>query len=94
MEKAANEEDAVNRAKTTSQLLEQVSERMTFPPPEERRRIRMEAQVSLRELADALGVSPMAVMRWEKGALPRSHQTVHEYRELLAALEALTAESP
>lgn len=38
-----------------------------MPPPEERQRLRQEAGLSIRALANALGVSPTTVARWESG---------------------------
>lgn len=66
-----------------------------LPAAEERRRIRTDAGVSLNEMAGALGVSPMTVMRWESGIEPRRSNAI-AYRELLDELvvafqEALAA---
>lgn len=57
-----------------------------LPIPEERRRIRVTACVSLRETANSLGVSPMTVARWERGTEPRRTNAI-AYRQLLDQLE-------
>ena len=74
---------------TVDALIEQVRSRRELPRPDERRRIRMAAGVSQRELARALGVSWTAIQRWEAGATPRSH--VAEYAEALERLAGLGA---
>jgi transcriptional regulator with XRE-family HTH domain len=62
-------------------LLEQVRSRRKLPAPQERRRIREDAGISLRALGSALGVSHTAVASWELGATPREHRS--EYAGLL-----------
>ncbi len=58
-----------------------------LPPPLTRRRIRLRARATLRDLARELHVSPMTVLRWEQGTSePRLDQAVR-YRQLLEALE-------
>jgi len=60
-----------------------------LPPPAARRSIRLAAGVSLRELAEAfpIPVSPMTVLRWEKGqTAPRRNHAV-AYRRLLDELQ-------
>ena len=71
-------------------LLERVRARRELPVAAARRRIRQAAGVSLRELADALGVSHAAVRGWEAGATPREHRAA--YAGLLEALRAETRE--
>lgn len=56
-----------------------------LPTAPVRKSIRLSAGVTLRELADELGVSPMTVHRWEGGVEPR-RDTAIRYRELLDAL--------
>lgn len=68
-------------------LLERLRAERELPPADERKRIREAAGVSIRQLAQALGVSPMAPVRWEQGATPRDH--VREYADLLTELERL-----
>jgi DNA-binding XRE family transcriptional regulator len=74
---------------TLDGLLENVRSRRQLPPSDERRRIRVEAGVSQRELARALGVSWTAVQRWEAGARPRRRDHVIEYRRALDGLRLL-----
>lgn len=71
------------------ELLERVRSRRTLPPKSERRRIRKDANVSLRDVAVALGVSHTAVAKWEDGATPREHRNA--YAKLLAELESMAA---
>ena len=71
------------------ELLERVRSRRRLPDAAERRRIRVAAGVSQRELASALGVSWTAVQRWEQGSRPRTH--LEEYVAALALLEEAVA---
>lgn len=76
-------------------LLEQLRSRRRLPPPAERRRIREAAGVSLRQLAAAIpphGVSAMAVVRWEAGAVPRDTTHLRGYARLLDDLRQLASE--
>jgi DNA-binding transcriptional regulator YiaG len=57
-----------------------------LPPPEQRRDIRASAGVSLREMAAALGVTPMTVLRWERGEVRPATGNAVAYRRLLHAL--------
>lgn len=61
-----------------------------LPDFETRQRIRRAAGVSLRDAADALGVSPMALHRWERGTSRPTREHAIAYAALLAALEAAT----
>jgi transcriptional regulator with XRE-family HTH domain len=54
-----------------------------------RRSIRVAAGVTLREMADELGVTPMTVLRWEQGIEPHRDRAIR-YRELLDALRELS----
>jgi DNA-binding transcriptional regulator YiaG len=74
---------------TKEALLEQLRAQRKLPPAKERRRIREAAHVSIRQLAAALGVSPMAPVRWEQGAMPRDPEHVREYADLLHELQRL-----
>lgn len=57
-----------------------------LPDPDTRRSIRETAGVTIREAAAAIGVSPMALHRWERGdARPRRHNAI-AYARLLDAL--------
>jgi transcriptional regulator with XRE-family HTH domain len=71
------------------ELLAQLRAQRQLPAATERRRIREAAGVSIRQLAEALGVSPMAPVRWEQGAMPRDPRLVREYGELLVELSRL-----
>jgi transcriptional regulator with XRE-family HTH domain len=64
-------------------LLERLRSQRQLPPAAERRRIREAAGVSLRQLAAAVGVSAMAIVRWEQGATPRNPHHLHAYGRLL-----------
>jgi transcriptional regulator with XRE-family HTH domain len=72
---------------TTCQPLVDHVRSAQLPPVAERRRIRRRAGVSLRSVADALGVSPQSVLRWERGERPTLEHAA-AYRELLEALRA------
>jgi transcriptional regulator with XRE-family HTH domain len=74
---------------TIETLLEQVRSRRQLPPPSERRAIRLQAGLSLRDIGDALGVSHVAVSRWEGGATPR--ETRAAYAQLLEELQRIAA---
>jgi transcriptional regulator with XRE-family HTH domain len=67
------------------ELLERVRSRRDLPVASERRRIREDAGVSLRDVADALGVSHTAVAKWEAGAMPREQRNA--YGRLLEELK-------
>jgi len=69
------------------ELLDLVRSRRQLPATgSERRQIREQAGVSLRQLAAAVGVSAMAVVRWENGAKPRNPDHLRAYADLLAEL--------
>lgn len=57
-----------------------------LPDPATRRQIRERANVTLREMAQVMGVAPMTIQRWECGrACPRREDAVR-YRDLLDEL--------
>ncbi|HEX3538858.1 MAG TPA: helix-turn-helix transcriptional regulator [Acidimicrobiales bacterium] len=65
-------------------------EQSQLPPSSIRRNIRLAAHLSLREMANALGVSPMTLLRWESGdATPRRAAAVR-YRTMLDSLAKVT----
>jgi len=72
------------------ELLIRLRAKRQLPLPEERRRIRVEAKASLRDVADVCGVSHMAVHNWEHGATPQGRARV-AYQALLEELKQLTA---
>lgn len=76
----------------TEALLEQLRSQRQLPPGPERRRIREAAGVSLRQLAAAIGVSAMAIVRWEQGATPRDPAHLRAYGRLLDELARLSQE--
>jgi transcriptional regulator with XRE-family HTH domain len=53
-----------------------------------RRSIRLAARVTLREMADELGVTPMTVLRWEQGVEPHRERAIR-YREVLDQLREI-----
>lgn len=57
-----------------------------LPPPAERRAIRVGADVTLREIADELGVSRTAVLHWERGTRKISREYAIAYRRVLDGL--------
>jgi DNA-binding transcriptional regulator YiaG len=67
------------------EMLKKVRARRLLPPADERRRIRQQAKVSLRNLAHALDVSHATVRGWERGATPRDRRA--EYADVLAELK-------
>jgi len=74
------------------ELLAKVRSARKLPFPHERRRIREQAGVSLRELAAAIGVSHVAIARWESGAQPAAPTHVIAYGRLLGELRQLPEE--
>jgi DNA-binding transcriptional regulator YiaG len=72
-----------------NELLARVRARRKLPVAAERRRIRVDAGVKLREIAVAVGVSDMAVVRWEQGSQPRNPHHVAAYGHLLDELRRL-----
>ena len=71
------------------ELLARVRSRRRLPPPDERRTIRRGAGVSLRELAAAIGVSHVAITRWEAGAEPADPRHLMAYARILDELRRL-----
>jgi len=58
-----------------------------LPPPATCRRIREEAGVTLRDVAAALEVEPITVLRWEHGRTKPRRVHAQRWRVLLEALE-------
>ena len=73
-------------------LLVRLMSKRKLPTAAERRRIRENAGCSLRDIAAVVGVSQMAVVRWEQGAQPRKPEHLLAYGRLLDELRRLTTE--
>ncbi len=61
--------------------------RQALPGPEERRCLREEAGLSVRTFANALGVSPSTVARWETGEREPTGPFLFVYVDGLRTLE-------
>ena len=62
------------------------SRKRGLPTRAERKAIRTNARVGLRELGAAVGVSAMAIYRWETDNDPRQLQHLERYRRALDGL--------
>lgn len=69
-------------------LLQEVELRRRLPTPARRRQIRRAAGVSRLRLANALGVSDVTVLRWERGTVDPSRTHIAAYVDLLEQLDA------
>jgi len=65
---------------------------MSFPSPDEARRIRKSAQISQVRLARALHVHPVTVWRWEHGQRRPVGWLRDAYREALEDLDEVVSE--
>jgi transcriptional regulator with XRE-family HTH domain len=74
---------------TDSELLERLRAKRTLPPAAERKRIRVAAGASLRDVARELGTSATSVIRWEQGASPGANTAA--YARLLDELRRVAA---
>jgi transcriptional regulator with XRE-family HTH domain len=72
-----------------SELLERLRARRALPLPAERRRIRLAAGASLRDVAAEIGVSATSIIRWERGSSPGPHTAA--YKRLLEELMRVVA---
>lgn len=70
-------------------VLEEVQARR-LPPPTARRRLRVSAGLTLRDIGAALDVAPLTVQRWETGRSRPRRDHALRYRELLERLEGIT----
>jgi DNA-binding XRE family transcriptional regulator len=61
-----------------------------LPSPAERQEIRTKARVSLHRLGQAIGVSAVTVMRWERGDAEPTLEHAVAYRRLLDQLRQAT----
>ena len=73
-------DELISRSFADSVLIEAFA-RKALLPPVERKRLRVQAGLSLKSCAGALGVSTQAVAHWEKGAEaggrePRGHNLI------------------
>ena len=75
---------------TRSELLAEAALYRRLPAARQRVRIREAAGVTQKQMAGALGVSPMTLWRWEQGVRPRPRHA-RPYLELLEELEQLVA---
>jgi transcriptional regulator with XRE-family HTH domain len=64
-----------------------------LPPPAQRRAIRLRAGATLTDVGDELGVSAVAVSRWESGTRSPRRDLAQRYAVLLADLRALRQSS-
>jgi transcriptional regulator with XRE-family HTH domain len=63
--------------------------RRRLPPPAQRRLLRLRAGISIRAVAQRVGVSDVTVLRYETGARnPRDPAILARYLETLGILEA------
>lgn len=72
--------------KTRERVLERVRKKRSLPPPEQREAIRKAAGLSLKDLADAMGVAPATAHYWETGQ--RNPNSLH-LDHYLSALQAM-----
>jgi len=70
------------------ELLEAASLYLRLPDARRRVRIREDAFLTQRQVAEALGVSAMTLSRWERGVRPRARHA-QAYVELLEQLQEL-----
>jgi len=80
---------ATERAKVGA-LVAQVRE-SRLPSPTVCRQVREENGVSIREAAEALEVSPLTYIRWERGEVKPRRKHAIQYRRFLDALRAVSA---
>jgi predicted transcriptional regulator len=77
-------------AERKRKLLTRLRSLRKLPAPAERSKIRTRAGVSLRELGGAIGVSHVAIARWEAGSQPANPAHAAAYGRLLDELRRLT----
>jgi DNA-binding transcriptional regulator YiaG len=64
---------------TTRNLRRRLARRHELPPPAECRRLREAAGLSLREVAEPIGVTTAAVQHWERGRRQVSNEHLEAY---------------
>jgi transcriptional regulator with XRE-family HTH domain len=62
-----------------------------LPAPAMRRMIRTAAGVTLNEVAAEIGVTPMTVLRWERGETEPRRDRAIAYRQLLDGLRGMAS---
>lgn len=67
------------------------TDRRRLPSPQLRKAIREMAEVPVAEVAQAVGVSPQAVYRWEQGTRTPRGDTMGAYLAVLDALRQVLA---
>jgi transcriptional regulator with XRE-family HTH domain len=70
-------------------LIRRAKNRNGLPPYAERRQIRTNARVSMRDLGDAVGVSHVAIAHWEAGQNPRKPEHLERYKRALDGLRKI-----
>jgi ribosome-binding protein aMBF1 (putative translation factor) len=70
-------------------LLERARDIYALPSPAVRRALRQQARLSLKDVGDALGVSPEAIRNWESGRRTPRPEHLHGYVSFLRALQGI-----
>lgn len=76
----------MNEAQTGTSPLAELVRASRLPDGAECKRIRKAARVSLKRVADELGVAVPTVYRWEEGKLTPTLENAQKYRALLGRL--------
>lgn len=76
--------------KSVEELLTRSQRRKSLPKPRVRRALRLQAGLTQAEVAEAIGVSRPAVVRWESGERTPRNPHLDKYVELLRRLAAET----
>ena len=69
-------------------LSAEVHARVALPPPHRRREIREAAGISQARLAEAVGVTDVSILYWERGGTPR-RGNLEAYVEALRMLDSI-----
>jgi DNA-binding transcriptional regulator YiaG len=88
------ERQAANSGTPLDQALARSRALKRLPAPRDRRRIRERAGISQADVASALDVSRIAVLRWERGDRTPRGATLVAYVKLLDRLTAETLMAP
>lgn len=81
----------INMDQTSERILERMSMRRALPDPEKRTAIREAAGLSLRDLADAIGVSTTTVHFWETGKRKPNAKHLDAYLTVLKTMSDATS---